>query len=420
MVFDSVRSRIVMFGGRSATSVPLNDTWEWDGSDWILRTPPVSPPAQSANGMAFDSARGVTALVLANGALWEWNGTTWSQATTCPGGVSGATGRLRVAYDSNRSRLCGARDDSTVDEWDGTTWTTITSPVAVQSWVGESNFTYDPGLARCVFHVPFKVLSYNPYLAIGWKLWQWDGVAWSAASVGGGVAYSSGEAISPCTRGGALMLYGGYDGYAPTGSQTWRLSGGMQQVATAKSPRGRSGHAMCDDPVRGVMLMFGGWRIDHLNQSVLMNDTWQFVVPPIPASAELYGAGCGAPVPSLDVVGGSRPVLGTSVTVALTGGAPGVAALALGFQKDFSSLGGSLPIPMGWLGMNGCWLLTGHEVPGMAMTPGVGADTLVIAIPNLLTLRSAQIYLQAFTPQVAANAAGVAFSNGLQLSLGEF
>ncbi|MBL8753931.1 MAG: hypothetical protein JNK15_11595 [Planctomycetes bacterium] len=418
MVFDSVRSRVVLFGGRNAAATPLGDTWEWDGDDWTQQLPAVSPPAYPWIGMAFDTARGVTVLVGNTGAVWDWNGSTWTQSTTCPGGVGGANGRLRVAYDSVRSRLVVARDTTVVDEWNGTSWSTITSPVALQSWVGESNFTFDPGLGRCVFHVPFTVLSYNPYLAIGWKLWQWDGVTWTAASVGG-MSYSTGEAISPCTRIGSLMLYGGYDGYAPVGSQTWRLVGALQQVTTGKSPRGRSGHALCDDPVRGTMLLFGGHRIDHRNQSVLRDDTWQFVVPPIAAHVESYGTGCGVPAPVLDALGGSRPVLGGSVTVTLAGGTTGVAAVALGFSKENTGVGWTLPLPLDWAGMNGCWLLQSGDVPALAMTPGAGFDTLTLAIPNLPALRSAQVYLQAFTPQAAANIAGVAASSGLQLSLGE-
>jgi Bacterial Ig-like domain (group 1) len=63
MAYDSVRKKTVLFGGRARAGISLlNDTWEYDGSDWTKQTTPVSPPPLRNHAMAFDSKRGVTVL----------------------------------------------------------------------------------------------------------------------------------------------------------------------------------------------------------------------------------------------------------------------------------------------------------------------------------------------------------------------
>ena len=37
MAFDEARGRTVLFGGLLADRTPLDDTWEWDGTDWVQR-----------------------------------------------------------------------------------------------------------------------------------------------------------------------------------------------------------------------------------------------------------------------------------------------------------------------------------------------------------------------------------------------
>ena len=43
MVYDIARGVTVLFGG-SGDHGNLNDTWEWDGTEWIRHSPPNSPP----------------------------------------------------------------------------------------------------------------------------------------------------------------------------------------------------------------------------------------------------------------------------------------------------------------------------------------------------------------------------------------
>jgi hypothetical protein len=83
MAYDSARQRVVMFGGNAASG-GIADTWEWDGNAWTQLSPPLSPSARDGAMMAFDAARGVTMLQGGQGATalgdtWTWNGSAWTQ-----------------------------------------------------------------------------------------------------------------------------------------------------------------------------------------------------------------------------------------------------------------------------------------------------------------------------------------------------
>jgi hypothetical protein len=91
LVYDSARGRLVLFGGgHDAGSVVFNDTWEWNGENWRLRTDlPTSPPARWAYFMAYDKE---CQLVVLFGGLtgaydqfndtWIYDGKTWKQASS--------------------------------------------------------------------------------------------------------------------------------------------------------------------------------------------------------------------------------------------------------------------------------------------------------------------------------------------------
>ena len=55
MVYDPDRKIVVLFGGRGSPAGPgYADTWEWDGTDWTLRTPATSPLDRSGDVFAWD------------------------------------------------------------------------------------------------------------------------------------------------------------------------------------------------------------------------------------------------------------------------------------------------------------------------------------------------------------------------------
>jgi hypothetical protein len=91
LAHDFSRQRTVLFGGASAytSGATSADTWEWDGMQWLQRMPATSPSARAAHTLAYDAARG--RVVLFGGATdwmgtatvlndtWEWDGSNWTQ-----------------------------------------------------------------------------------------------------------------------------------------------------------------------------------------------------------------------------------------------------------------------------------------------------------------------------------------------------
>src|SRR5262249_16934915 len=145
LAYDSVRDRVVLFGGLSnASGCVAGDTWEWDGANWTRRVPAQSPSARRFAALSFDRVRGRTvlfgglnAIATALGDTWEWDGTDWSPG----GGAHAPPARCQHAlvYDSARGRIVlfgGFRSSSPQAlqdtwEWDGTDWTqrgTASSP----------------------------------------------------------------------------------------------------------------------------------------------------------------------------------------------------------------------------------------------------------------------------------------------------
>ena len=89
MVFDTVRKRVLLFGGEGVVGNnwgEFDDTWEYDGIDWLQRQPAHRPPARSVHAMAFDTVRG-RAVVYGG---WQ---TGHSPISTTPGSGTAMTGR---------------------------------------------------------------------------------------------------------------------------------------------------------------------------------------------------------------------------------------------------------------------------------------------------------------------------------------
>lgn len=127
LAYDANRQVTVLFGGFDGVSSEFNDTWEWNGSVWTQRTPANSPSARSSFAMAYDTVRGVTVLHGGgNDETWTWNGTNWNQQF--PTNSPGSRGGHAMAFDTTRgvAVLQGGNswpDDDGTWHWNGTNWT---------------------------------------------------------------------------------------------------------------------------------------------------------------------------------------------------------------------------------------------------------------------------------------------------------
>lgn len=131
LVHDRVRSRSITVCWSSVQVIPA-ETWEWDGLDWVSNGlfPSTYPPVEAC----WDGARNEVIALKSGpaGAMetWRYAGGLWTQlfpATSIPP-VSG-----KLVYDPVRQLVVytavssGTGIPGGVWEWDGTTWSPATS-----------------------------------------------------------------------------------------------------------------------------------------------------------------------------------------------------------------------------------------------------------------------------------------------------
>ena len=130
MAYDGDRSRIVLFGGMSGSAL-MNDTWEWNGSRWADVSPAAedSPPPMRDHVMVYDSLR--ERVVLFGGRddgqdgfarTWEWDGVRWTEIDTSV--YPSARHECAAAYDSRRDRtvLFGGSSRGAEGRYKDDTW----------------------------------------------------------------------------------------------------------------------------------------------------------------------------------------------------------------------------------------------------------------------------------------------------------
>jgi hypothetical protein len=233
MAFDGAHGVALLYGGVQTSGSDFGDTWTWNGTAWAQQSPLNSPGARDAFGLAYDAARKVVVLfggercgnktcsTLTNlNDTWEWNGTNWTQMTT----AAAPSPRLGVAmaYDSARqvTVLFGGTNCSstcpTVSEygdtweWNGTTWTQR-SPVLSPSGRDSSGMTFDS--------LRNRTLLYGGYGASG-DTWEWDGTNWTQVTPLPSPPYRFYVPMVFDSARGRGVIYGGSIGASDLGD-TW-------------------------------------------------------------------------------------------------------------------------------------------------------------------------------------------------------
>lgn len=359
-IFDRVRNKLFAFGGLGLTTTGLamtNESWEWDGAQWLQRILPVRPPARRYHAMVYDQHRGQVVLFggYANGLgfagdTWEFDGIGWQQRA-----FIGPSGRYLhgMAYDQvlQKTFLFGGKSLGATNgdtwAWDGTSWTQVatTGPSARSS----HGMTYDSVRNKTIIFGGTSGGTTNLN-----DTWEWDGSNWTALNI------------------------------------------------TGDLPSARRNHSITFDSLRGRVVLFGGGA---------EGDTWELVVPSL---ASTFGNGCGNPPLTLSPVLASPPSLGTTARAAL-GNIPSIQAfVAVGASR--TSFGTStLPLALDPFGMPGCELLQSMTW-WQTLVPGGSFYNL--PLPSSSTLLGLRLYVQAWAIAPGANPANAIVSNGLEWVIG--
>jgi hypothetical protein len=185
MAFDAALGKVVLFSGFSAP----NDTWTWDGTTWLQLHPPVSPPARSGAGIAYDELHRVAVLFGGSDPsntfkdfsdTWTFDGTTWTNRTLV--GSPAARYDLRLAYDGQTRSvvLWGGQNDQTQTAftdtwtWDGSQWSQLNPPSSPPS-LFTPGFAYDAARSQVVLFGSSGGDQAGPIS----QTWTWDGRTWT-------------------------------------------------------------------------------------------------------------------------------------------------------------------------------------------------------------------------------------------------
>lgn len=418
MAYDSARGVTVLFGGASANgSTMLNDTWEWDGSQWTERVTAVRPPAQRQHAMAYDAARravvllcGVDGQSARIGQTWEWDGTTWSPRHTLPSNQERYG--VAMAYDSLRQRVirfggggAGGYWNQT-HAWTGSAWTLLIGigpPPRI-----DAQMAYDAVRDRLVLYGGEATSGYHQ------DTWEFDGTVWSERFPTNRPVARARYAMTFVESAARVVLFGSE---TPPGDQrTWAWDGYNWSVRpTATVPPARSQAAMVYDARRSRAVLFGGTYSNDIA-------TWEYAAPVLlPGTFTSYGSGCASSsgLLAMTPATNSAPFVGSPFTLDLSPVPTGlfnVAVAILGASRtNFGNL--VLPFDLSSLGMGGCQLWASAEVT-LPLTRSGSRAPLSLTIPPDANLAGQSFYCQGLVSDPLANVGGIAWSNGIQAMIG--
>lgn len=276
MAFDSSR-RVTVLVMISDYPTTIRQTWEYDGGDWYLKT--EQTPGDNFE-MVYDSSRQTTVAFNSENQTWEYDGNTWGRKNTP---ASPDVGGAALAFDSSRGRVVlfgGSSGSGSFEqqmhnetwEYDGFNWTLRPTANAPSPRV-RASMIYDSTRERIVLFG--GLIDFDSGVAN--ETWEYDGSDWTrnnSSVAPPPVALPSMAYDSARSR---TVLFGGGVHINMT-NETWEYDGSnWYNVPQASPPSPRYGAPMVYDSARKRMVLFGGTNLDSD-----FNDTWEYVSPPDP------------------------------------------------------------------------------------------------------------------------------------------
>jgi hypothetical protein len=283
LVFHEGLQQVVLVNGGPEQGKSPDDPvelWGWDGANWsLLSADSNGPKWRNFGGVTYDTERDV--LVLTGGLqgrarrmddTWEWDGRQWTlRSEEGPVGREGAG----IAYDSARGRvvLFGGSDGSTIFqdtwEWDGQTWEQVSHEGPSPRFPAE--MVYDEAQQRVILYGGHAPTDEDFATNVG-DIWVWDGNVWQelpAAEPYPGIR--AGTALVYEHSEQHWLLFGGAnDDFF---NDTWAWDGQQWVELGVTGPQARSGHDMVYDSARQRVVLFGG--VDRPGGGPI-TDTWEW------------------------------------------------------------------------------------------------------------------------------------------------
>lgn len=289
VAWETVRQRVVAFGGTSLTDAVLSAaTTTYESNRWSISFSNSRPYPRSLAAFETDPANGLVWLFGGLddtsssyfGDLWGYRNGLWFTVPMTTGPGTGCETPLS-AWDSDRSRIVLTCGGTEIFEFDGTTWKSFTElKKAPQSrnWAG---MVYDRKLKKTVLFGGYHSGSYRN------DVWTWNGTEWTEVKVSGDKPnHRSSFAMWYDPLAQKTILYGGWGRPHVNEKITryddmWSFDGSRwTKLTPAQTPGARFGPQYTVHPESGRVLLFGGLRSEKIDDDSLRqffdNDTWQW------------------------------------------------------------------------------------------------------------------------------------------------
>jgi uncharacterized protein (TIGR03437 family) len=221
MAYDSAHGKVVLFGGSDNNGF-LNDTWLWDGNNWNQESPKTSPDARISGTMAYVSAQGQAVLfggvdqsgnVNNFGVLndtWVWDGANWLHRSPLPTPIVRFSDA--AAYDTVHNQVVLFGGSSTLpvptplsSTWacDGFAWTQECAQASPSERYSHA-MAYDSAQGQVV------VFGGNRSGTFLGDTWTWSGGASPVVcpTISGAVSASAFGGFSTAAPGSWVEIYG--------------------------------------------------------------------------------------------------------------------------------------------------------------------------------------------------------------------
>ena len=452
----------LVIGGLLPTisGVPVNNIARGGPGNWQPLGSGIDPTgyvfalARTSNGDVIAGGSFTTAGGVAVNNIARWNGSAWSSLGS---GLNGTVYAIRVLANGDivatgSFTAAGATSISRIARWNGTSWSGLGLGLSAQ------------GNALALAANGDLIVGGN-FLAAGGvtcnRIARWNGATWSALGVGfdsavfavavlpngtvaaGGHFLNSGAAPCPYValwngsswaapstflfrpNADVYTLHALPDGDLVAGGPTWSYLVSFPLPSTITSlarlngilwsglgARGLGIWALAQRP-NGTLVAGGDFHLD----GTMVSENVAQLVPPCPATASSYGAGCSGTGGVNTLVATQLPWLGGTYR-GLASGMP-----SLGFAVVVTGLA-PLALPIAAIlpqGLPGCSALVTPDVLELAI-PAAGRVASQLAIPDTVSLIGAQLRQQVapFETNAGGAVTAITSTNALLMTIGSW
>ena len=288
ITYDGNNKNVVLFGGfnPSVSNIPNNETWIWNGNNWIQKFPTNSPSERLLPVITYDDNN--KNVVLFGGSqnnrmnsnnsylndTWIWDGNNWIQKFPADSPSLGVDYDMTYDYSNKNVVLLGSKNDTWI--WNGNNWTQK-FPINSPGITIYGTMSYDHTNKNVVLFGGTEE-TLNSSEKIKKTTYIWDGNNWIQKFPVNSPQISVFASSTYDFYSKSIILYGGADiteGNAVLYGDTWSWDGNnWTQIITSSSPSASISNITYDLNNNNIVL-FGGGSIINSND-IFYKDTWIF------------------------------------------------------------------------------------------------------------------------------------------------